>query len=74
MGCSGWAMSQEFPVNTFEWVKDAPQFNEDFIKNYNEEESNKRYILKLIFNILKSYMNFHNDLPFLPERMKTKKL
>ena len=30
-------MSQKFPVNSFEWKKDTSQFNEDFIKNYNEE-------------------------------------
>ena len=32
-----WAMSQKLLVNTFEWVEDISQFNEDFIKNYNEE-------------------------------------
>ena len=30
-------MSQKLPVNNFEWIKDNSQFNEDFIKNYNEE-------------------------------------
>ena len=39
----GWPMSQELPVNTFEWIKDTSQFNEDFIKNYNEE-SDEGYI------------------------------
>ena len=28
----GWAMSQKPPVNN-----DTPQFNEDFLKNYNEK-------------------------------------
>ena len=28
----GWAMSQNLPVNNFEWIKDNSQFNEDFIK------------------------------------------
>ena len=37
----GWAMSQKFPVNNYEGIKDTSQFNEDFIKNYNEE-SNER--------------------------------
>ena len=32
-----WAMPQKLPVNNFEWVEDTSQFNEDFIKNYNEE-------------------------------------
>ena len=29
----GWKMLQKLPVNNFEWIKDASQFNEDFIKN-----------------------------------------
>ena len=33
----GWAISQNLSVNNFEWMKDTPQFNEDFIKNHNEE-------------------------------------
>ena len=32
----GWAMSQKLSVNNFGWIKDTSQFNEDFIKNYNE--------------------------------------
>ena len=32
----GWVMWQKLPVNNFEWIKDTSQFNEDFIKNYNE--------------------------------------
>ena len=33
----GCEMSQNLPVNKFELIKDASNFNEDFIKNYNEE-------------------------------------
>ena len=33
----GWAISQKLPVNNFELIKDTSSFNEDFIKNYNEE-------------------------------------
>ena len=40
----GWAMSKKIPGNNFEWIKDTSQFNEDFIKNYNEE-SNEGYFL-----------------------------
>ena len=28
----GWAMSQKLPVNNFDWIRDTPQFVEDFIK------------------------------------------
>ena len=31
-----WAISQKLSGNSFEWIKDSSQFNEDFIKNYNE--------------------------------------
>ena len=62
----GWNMWQKLPVNNFEWIKDSSQFNEDVIKNYNEErdEGYVQYIQylnmfnKLMFNILKNYMNF----------------
>ena len=30
-------MSQKLPENNFEWIKDTYQFNEDFIKRYNDE-------------------------------------
>ena len=32
----GWAMSQKLPVNGFKWKDDLSRFNENFIKNYNE--------------------------------------
>ena len=41
-----WAMSQKFPVNNFEWMKDIFQLNYDFIKNYNEE-SDEGYFLEV---------------------------
>ena len=49
-------MSQKLPLNNFEWIIDTSQVNEDFIKNYNEVM--KDIFLKLMFNILKNYMNF----------------
>ena len=33
----GWAMYHKLPARNFEWIEDASQFNEDFIKSYNEE-------------------------------------
>ena len=51
----GWAMSQKLPVNKFEWIEDTFQFNEDFIKSYNEEWD---IFLKLMFNNQQNYMNF----------------
>ena len=65
-------MSQKLPVNNFEWIKDTSQFNEDFIKNYNEK-SDEGYFLEVVVQCLKNLHELHNDLPFLPERMKTEK-
>ena len=33
----GQAMPQKLLVNNFEWIEDTSQFNENFIKDYNEE-------------------------------------
>ena len=30
-------MSQKLPVKKFEWIEDTSQFNENFIKSYDEE-------------------------------------
>ena len=66
----GWAMSQKLPVNNFEWIKDTSQFNEDFIKNYNEE-SDEGYFLEVDVQYPKKLHNLHNHLLFLSERIKT---
>ena len=42
----GWAMSKRLHVNNFECIEDTSQFNEDFIKNYNEE-SDEGYFIKV---------------------------
>ena len=65
-------MSQKFPVNGFEWVEELSQFNEDFIKNY-DEDSNKEYFLEVDVEYPKKMFNLHSDLPFIPERKKIKK-
>ena len=52
----GWAMSQILQVNGFKWVEETFQFNEDFIKIY-DEDSDIEYIM-LMFNFLKNCMNF----------------
>ena len=62
-------MSQNFPVNNFEWVKDTSQLYEDFIKNYNEE-SDEGYFLEVDVQYLEKLLQLHNDLPFLPEKKK----
>ena len=40
----GWAMLQKPSANNFEWIEDTSQFNEDFIKSYNEESDEEYFI------------------------------
>ena len=40
----GWAMSQKLTVDGFKWIKKLSGINEDFIKNY-DENNDKEYIL-----------------------------
>ena len=68
-----WAISQKLPVNISERIKDTSQFNEDFIKNYNEE-SDEGYFLKVDVYQLEKLHKLHNDLPFLPDRMEIEKI
>ena len=49
----GWAMSQKLLVNSFRWVFDISRFNEEFIKNYNEN-SDIGYFLEVDVEHLKN--------------------
>ena len=60
----GWAMSQKLPVNEFEWVVDISQFNEDFMKSYNEE-SDEESFLEVDVQYPERLHELHNDLSFL---------
>ena len=42
----GWAMSQKLPVNHFKWIEDISEFDETFLKSYNDE-SDEGYILEV---------------------------
>ena len=53
----GQAMSQKLSVNNFEQIKDTSQFNED-LKKAIMKNMIKDFFWKLMFNILKSYLNF----------------
>ena len=73
----GWPMSQKRSVNDFEWKENIHEFDEDFIKNY-DDNSNEGYILEVDVEYSKKLFNgiaynLHSDLPFLPERNKIKK-
>ena len=64
----GWAMSQKLTVNNFEWVENIHQ---KLIKIY-DENSDKGYIIEVDVEYPKHLHDLHNNLPFLPERMKIK--
>ena len=66
-------MLQKLPVNNFEWIEDASQFNDDFIKNL-YWKSDEGYFLEFDVRYLKKIHELNNDLPFLPERMKIEKV
>ena len=68
----GWAMSQKLPVNSFKWINDVTETDEEFIKNYNED-SDKGYILEVDVKYSRKLHDLHSDLPFLPKRMKIDK-
>ena len=69
----GWSMSQKLSVNCFKWVENTSQFNENFIKSYNDA-SDAGFFLEVDVQYSEKIHNLHNDLFFLPERMKTEKV
>ena len=68
----GWAMPQKLPVNGFKWIKDVTKIDEEFIRNYNED-NDKGYILEVDVKYPKKLHDLHSDLPFLSERMEIDK-
>ena len=65
-------MIQKLAADGFEWGEKISKFNEDFIKNY-DENSNKGYMLEVDVEYPISLHDLHSDLSFLPERMKINK-
>ena len=68
-----WAMRQKLPVNNFVWIKDTYQFNEDFVKSYNEE-NDEGHFFEVDGQYLKKLRELYNGLPFLSETMKIEKV
>ena len=66
-------MSQKLLVDGFEWAKKLSEFDERFIKNY-DEDNDKGYILEVDVDYPKNLFNLHSDLPFLPARKKITKM
>ena len=68
----GWAMSQKLPVNGFNWVKNLFQFNESFIKNY-EENSDIGYFFEVDVEYPKRLFNLHKVYHFYLKEKSLKK-
>ena len=62
-------LSRKLPVDDFKWVASTSQFNEDFIKNYNED-NDEGYFLEVSCQYPEKLHDLHNDLLFLPEIVK----
>ena len=61
----------KLPINGFKWVKKISEFDDCFIKNY-DENSNKGYFFEVDINYPTYLFNLHKDLPFLPGRKNLK--
>ena len=59
--------------NGFKWENDLSRFNEDFIRNYNEN-SDEGYFLEVDIDFPKQLFDHHKGLPFLPDRKKLDKV
>ena len=65
----GWAISQKLPADNFKWGEDISEFDESYIKSYNEE-SDEKYFLEVDIQYPEHLRKTQNDLPFLLEKMK----
>ena len=61
----GWAMSQPLPTEGFKWVKVKSEEISELSKL-----KNKGYLLKVDVKYPKELHDFHNDLPFMCEKLK----
>ena len=69
----GWTISQKLDASRFKWVEDFSEFNEDFIKGYNEK-SNERYFLEVDVQYPENLHEPHNGLPKINGFNKVRKL
>ena len=53
-------MPQKLFVNKFELIEDTSQFNENFIKNYNEE-TNAEHIMENCMNFIMIYHFYQKE-------------
>ena len=66
-------MLQNLHVNGFGWIENTSPFNEDFIKNDNEDDDLGCF-LEIDGQYFKQLDETHKDSPILPDRMEIGKL
>ena len=70
---NGPAMSQKLLAKDFKWVENISEFNEDFMKSYNDK-INKGYFLEVDVHYPENLHSRQNHLTFLPERLKSEEV
>jgi len=68
----GFSMIQKLPLDGFKWVE-LNNFNVENIKNYDNENDEKGYIIECDLEYPKNLHDLHNDLPLAPENMQIEK-
>ena len=61
------------PVSGFKWAEDLSEFNEGFIKSYNEK-SKEGYLFEVDIQYPENLHNAQNNSLFLSEKMKIEKV
>ena len=66
-------MVQKLPTHGFVWINQVEKFTPEFIRKLVEKDR-KGYILEVDVDYAKTLHKSHNEIPFLPERMKIGKV
>ena len=69
----GWAMVQKLPTHGFRWINKVEELTPEKIAKLVKKDR-KGYILEVDVDYPKELHESHNELPFLPERMKIGKV
>ena len=69
----GWAMVQKLPTHGFRWISKVEDFTPDRIAKLVKKDK-RGYILEVDVDYPKELHKKHNELPFLPEKMKIGKV
>ena len=68
----GWAIPQKLPLDGVGWVQNISQFKKYFIEKY-KEDGDEGHFLEIDIYYPEKFYGFHNDLNYLPKRMKVER-